>query len=231
MSASAVLRTTFAAILSLPGTASLAAINQTFSFDDVTAPQAISHQAMSGIASTCAVPGSAPAVVAGTAMYSYQTHTFYNSGPARCVTVTLNSPACVSTIAVNVYSPSVTAATRSQNWLGEDGTGANKTASVTFSFNAPANAPIVFWVNRTSAVGSGSFVACNYTFQSAQLTAAAVTLDIDGDGHADALTDGLLVLRYLLGFRGNSLITGAVATGATRTSANDIESRLESILP
>ena len=51
--------------------------------------------------------------------------------------------------------------------------------------------------------------------------------DIDGDGQSDPLTDGLLLLRYLFGFTGATLITGAVdlvnctrctAAGSRRTS-------------
>ncbi len=48
-------------------------------------------------------------------------------------------------------------------------------------------------------------------------------LDIDGNSVPDAMTDGVLLTRYLLGFRGNNLIAGAVAAGAPRSSATDIE--------
>ena len=34
--------------------------------------------------------------------------------------------------------------------------------------------------------------------------------DIDGNGEVDALTDGLMLLRYLFNLRGDSLIAGAV---------------------
>ena len=44
-------------------------------------------------------------------------------------------------------------------------------------------------------------------------------LDVDGNGKTDALTDGLLIARYLLGLRGATLVTGAVASDATRTTA------------
>jgi len=37
------------------------------------------------------------------------------------------------------------------------------------------------------------------------------------------LTDGLLVIRYVFGFRGSTLISDAIGTGATRTTAADIE--------
>jgi hypothetical protein len=40
--------------------------------------------------------------------------------------------------------------------------------------------------------------------------------DIDGNGTIDALTDGLLFLRYAFGFRGAALVTSAVALNCTR---------------
>ena len=51
--------------------------------------------------------------------------------------------------------------------------------------------------------------------------------DIDDDGTIAPLTDGLLVLRYLFGFRGASLIDNAIGSGATRNTASDIESYLQ----
>ena len=55
--------------------------------------------------------------------------------------------------------------------------------------------------------------------------------DIDGSGNVDALTDGLMLLRYLFGLRGASLIDGAVANGAARQSAEDIEAYIVSLMP
>ena len=48
-------------------------------------------------------------------------------------------------------------------------------------------------------------------------------LDIDNDGNIDALTDGLVTLRYLFGLTGDPLISGVIATGADRITAEDIE--------
>ena len=56
-------------------------------------------------------------------------------------------------------------------------------------------------------------------------------IDIDGNGRADALTDGLMILRYLFGVRGPSLIGGAIGPGATRTTAAQIEQYIQSLLP
>jgi hypothetical protein len=55
--------------------------------------------------------------------------------------------------------------------------------------------------------------------------------DIDGSDNVDALTDGLMMLRYLFGLRGASLIDGAVATGASRQSAADVEAYIISLMP
>jgi hypothetical protein len=55
--------------------------------------------------------------------------------------------------------------------------------------------------------------------------------DIDGNGQIDALTDGLLTLRYLFGLEGDTLINGVVASDATRTTAEEIEAHLETLMP
>ena len=47
-------------------------------------------------------------------------------------------------------------------------------------------------------------------------------LDVDDSGEGDALTDGLLILRYLAGFTGVPLIEGALHANANRTSPDDI---------
>ena len=55
--------------------------------------------------------------------------------------------------------------------------------------------------------------------------------DIDGNGQIDALTDGLLVLRYLFGLEGEALINDVIAADATRTSSAEIEAHLASLTP
>ena len=65
----------------------------------------------------------------------------------------------------------------------------------------------------------------------AYLTNAATELDIDGDEEAKALTDGLLLIRYLFGFSGNSLTSGAVGEGAKRGSAERIVAYIEQRTP
>jgi hypothetical protein len=64
-----------------------------------------------------------------------------------------------------------------------------------------------------------------------QIDTLGELLDIDGNGRVDALTDGLLILRYLFGLNGDSLIEGVIAADATRTSAADIEAYFDDLMP
>ncbi|MBI4403177.1 MAG: S8 family serine peptidase [Deltaproteobacteria bacterium] len=48
-------------------------------------------------------------------------------------------------------------------------------------------------------------------------------LDIDGDATFDALTDGVLLGRYILGFREERLVDGAVSLQATRDAAQIVD--------
>lgn len=54
-------------------------------------------------------------------------------------------------------------------------------------------------------------------------------LDIDLNGNVDALTDGILILRYILGIRGDGLIAGAVGPGAMRNTAALIEAYMATL--
>jgi hypothetical protein len=55
------------------------------------------------------------------------------------------------------------------------------------------------------------------------------SLDIDGNGQYNALTDGLLLLRSMFGLEGSALITGTVALDASYTDSVDIKSRIEGL--
>ena len=54
-------------------------------------------------------------------------------------------------------------------------------------------------------------------------------LDIDRNGSVDALTDGLIVLRYLFGLRGPSMTANALAANATRMDVQAIETYLDGV--
>jgi hypothetical protein len=62
----------------------------------------------------------------------------------------------------------------------------------------------------------------------AQRFATPSLLDLDGNGSTGALTDGLLLLRFLFGFTGPALTTGSVGDGCTRCSGPALESYIAS---
>tara|TARA_Y100000385_G_scaffold80092_1_gene81621 strand:+ start:100 stop:774 length:675 start_codon:yes stop_codon:yes gene_type:complete len=51
---------------------------------------------------------------------------------------------------------------------------------------------------------------------------ASFNLDIDDDGKTDALTDGLLILRYMFGLSGETLTVGVVGNDAERPDSDQI---------
>jgi hypothetical protein len=54
------------------------------------------------------------------------------------------------------------------------------------------------------------------------LDGMGLDLDVDGNTKVEPLYDGLLILRYIMGFRGASLIKGVIGPGATRTMPSPI---------
>jgi len=57
-------------------------------------------------------------------------------------------------------------------------------------------------------------------------------LDIDNNNQMDALTDGILIIRYLFGLtEGDSLINNAVDPQGTRTTSESIKAYLDSLMP
>lgn len=59
------------------------------------------------------------------------------------------------------------------------------------------------------------------------LTDYHTALDIDADSSIKPLTDGLMLIRYFFGFRGDTLIANAVGEGAIRKSAEQIQTCIE----
>jgi hypothetical protein len=51
------------------------------------------------------------------------------------------------------------------------------------------------------------------------LVGVTSAFDVDGNGQVDALTDGLLALRYMLGLRGAPLTNGAPGQDSKRDGA------------
>jgi hypothetical protein len=81
----------------------------------------------------------------------------------------------------------------------------------------------------SSAVSENSTLS-NAEIES-EITSVMSIADIDGDGDVDALTDGLMILRYLFGLSGDPLIIGSISTTATRTSVAEISQYLLGYMP
>jgi hypothetical protein len=76
------------------------------------------------------------------------------------------------------------------------------------------------------AWASGAQDGSGYGIFAQRMRSSEFTLDVDGDGSVQPLTDALLILRYAFGFRGAVLIAGAVGGGCTRCDAPAIEEYL-----
>lgn len=63
------------------------------------------------------------------------------------------------------------------------------------------------------------------------LDQAGGMLDADGNGLHDAATDGILILRYLFGFRDATLVSEAVGPAATRTTGAEVAAFLNEFVP
>ena len=64
-----------------------------------------------------------------------------------------------------------------------------------------------------------------------EIESAMEIADIDNDGEVEALTDGLMLLRYLFGLRGNSITAAAVSPNANRSTNEAVEAYLEAYMP
>ena len=73
---------------------------------------------------------------------------------------------------------------------------------------------LIGFSSASNASGFG-FSGDNYELQ---ISSATATWDIDLNGEADALTDGLLLLRHTFGLSGEALVNNAVATNSPLSS-------------
>jgi hypothetical protein len=77
--------------------------------------------------------------------------------------------------------------------------------------NAPFSSPAL--AKATLVVG-GAWA--NFLVTTGSEIGAACSLDVDGNGGIDALTDGFLLMRAMFGLTGTSVTNGAVGVGASR---------------
>lgn len=108
-------------------------------------------------------------------------------------------------------------------------TGGNSGNSVTFTSTTTAictisGATVAGLAVGTCSItanqlGNGNYNAAAPQTQSFSITSALPILDIDSSGSTtkyDAATDGVLLIRYLLGYRNNALTSGAISGTAQR---------------
>ncbi|MBC6481357.1 MAG: cadherin-like domain-containing protein [Hormoscilla sp. GM7CHS1pb] len=108
-----------------------------------------------------------------------------------------------------------------QAWVDEDGNWPNNSNPTLYTANFTAlpgfeGTQINFSANPDNLPANSNFVSSSIALTSpAPSPASSPTLDIDGNGAIDALTDGLVAIRYLFGFRGETLTKDVVGEGAT----------------
>jgi glucose/arabinose dehydrogenase len=101
--------------------------------------------------------------------------------------------------------------------IATDGTPAVPTVNGTV-FATGSNGPVATIFGPYSA-GRALFVASINESTVKAIYFKSAALDVDGNGTSDAATDGILILRYLLGYRGDELVANATGGGATRDRA------------
>ena len=108
------------------------------------------------------------------------------------------------------------------------------TPSPTPSVTATRTATATFTATATITSTPSPTRSATATFTPVSPTATAtpggIVLDADDNGSTDPLTDGVLFARYLFGFRGSALVTGALGDGANRDSPEEVEAYITSIL-
>jgi hypothetical protein len=81
-----------------------------------------------------------------------------------------------------------------------------------------------------AAVDLANCTRCTAAAIETYLAAVLLPIDIDSDGAREPLTDALLILRYLFGFTGATLVNGAVdLINCHRCSAAEIEAYIQSL--
>jgi hypothetical protein len=81
----------------------------------------------------------------------------------------------------------------------------------------------------TAGARGTSCTRCSSSSIATNLSSIASQLDVDGNGTAQALTDGLLLLRYLFGLTDSALTTGAIGGGCTRCNAAAVATYLAAL--
>ncbi len=105
--------------------------------------------------------------------------------------------------------------------------GAVAIAGNTVVVGANGEASSATGINSNQNDHSTTSAGATYAFNLATSATAQCTLDADGNGRADALTDGLLIIRHQFEIRGDSLILDALANNCSICSASEIVAFLD----
>jgi hypothetical protein len=81
--------------------------------------------------------------------------------------------------------------------------------------------------NYSDALGAGATWTTRLQLRAAMDDISSKVLDVDGNGTADALTDGILILRYLFDPAGAWNYSDALGSGATRTTRDALRAYLD----
>ena len=105
---------------------------------------------------------------------------------------------------------------------------------ITLDAVADAGSTFTGWLGDCTGLGScqlsgAASASVSATFASGTL--APLNFDLDRDTRYDALTDGMLAIRYLSGLNGPALTAGTQGSGATRTDAGQLLAYLDDIRP
>ena len=119
--------------------------------------------------------------------------------------------------------------TGSLSWA--DGDTSAKPISVALLNNLVITANKSFGLTLSAPAYGTLGATTTHTVTLAEPLPPALTLDADGNGKYDALTDGLLIYRYLFGLAGSAHTAGAVGNLPVRSLSTDITLFLDALRP
>jgi hypothetical protein len=106
--------------------------------------------------------------------------------------------------------------------------------TVTLSATPSPGSQFIGWLGSCTGAGACSVSLNSDRSVSASFAHSAIgppSLDIDDNGTFDALTDGILITRYLFGLTGSSLVFGAIGVNANRSDPGEVLAHLDAIAP
>jgi hypothetical protein len=147
-------------------------------------------------------------------------------GGATSVTVSLR----VEDAAGNADTDTATISVRSSVSLDADGNGTADALTDGILILRYLFAPTGAW-SYSDAVGVGASRTEREAIRTFLNDGKTTVLDVDGNGTADALTDGILILRYLFAPTGTWSYSDAVGTGAMRNTREQLRGFLNQFNP